>query len=200
MRRPFAIRAPTLSYLERTLLWISTRVTQQAQPSTGLPVRVRKAHHLWAVANYMVAAHDEVDHRDVRILDEFRKRWKGQWYRVVRKLGNAVGLRQVHGIRHSRKPAESAVRRDEDVDARIRVHWSWSRRNGRDLCAGSVVLAEFTQAVQKNRSVENHRAWPSLFPQHPLHVLDVSVCAGPPSAGVRQPSDTSKRGRPVCDD
>src|SRR6516162_7779752 len=68
------MRAPTLSYLERTLLWISTRVTQQAQPSAGLPVRVRKAHHLWPVANYMVAAHDEVGHSDVRILDEFRKR------------------------------------------------------------------------------------------------------------------------------
>jgi hypothetical protein len=37
-------------------------------------MRVRKAHHLWAVANYMVAAHDEVGHRDVRILDEYRKR------------------------------------------------------------------------------------------------------------------------------
>ena len=49
-------------------------MTQQAQPSAGLPVRVRKAHHLWAVANYMVAAHDEVGHRDVRILDEFPKR------------------------------------------------------------------------------------------------------------------------------
>ena len=68
----FAIRA--LSYLKRTLLWISPRVTQQAQPSAGLPVRVRKAHHLWPVANYMVAAHDEVGHRDVRILDEFPKR------------------------------------------------------------------------------------------------------------------------------
>ena len=46
----------------------------QPQPSAGLPVRVRKAHHLWVVAHSMVAMHDEVGHRDVRILDEFTKR------------------------------------------------------------------------------------------------------------------------------
>jgi len=46
----------------------------QAQPSAGLPVRARKADYLWAVAHYMVAVHDEVGHRDVRILDEFPKR------------------------------------------------------------------------------------------------------------------------------
>jgi hypothetical protein len=64
----------TVSGHPREGLWIGRRVTQKAQPSAGLPVRVRKAHHLWVVANYMVAAHDEVGHRDVRILEEFPKR------------------------------------------------------------------------------------------------------------------------------
>jgi hypothetical protein len=107
-------------------------------------------------------------------------------------------------IRQSRKPAKSAVRRDEDVDARIRVHDLGPGEMVENMCAGNAALAEFTQAVQKNQISRRTSAVclsrnATEFPQHRLHVLHVSVCAGPPSAGVRQPV-TSKRARFVCDD
>src|SRR5262245_38604520 len=46
-----------------------------------------------------------------------------------------------------------------------------------NMCAGSAGLAEFAQAVRKNRSVEEPAPLCATeFPQHRLHVLYVSVC------------------------
>jgi hypothetical protein len=58
---------------------------------------------------------------------------------------------------------------------------------------GSAVLAEFAQASVEELAVCLSRSCGGRPPQHRLHVLHVSVCAGPPSAGARTVM-LSKRG------
>jgi|SRR5215468_1824745 len=78
---------------------------------------------------------------------------------VVQKPGDAVGLWQVRTIRQSRKPAKGAVRGDEDVDARTRVHDLLDPgETVESMCAGSA-LADFPQLNRRTRSVDEFGAF-----------------------------------------
>src|SRR5215831_1739213 len=49
------------------------------------------------------------------------------------------------------------------------------------------------QSKNHRRFLQSQLRCATEFPQHRLHVLHVSVCAGPPSAGVRQPVILTKQ-------
>src|SRR5262244_3024098 len=85
----------------------------------------------------------------------------------------------------------------------ILIQEKWSRTCAR----GARPSPSSSKLYRRTKSAEEPAPFASVaatvrdqFPQHRLHSLHVSVCAGPPSAGCSAAVIPSKRARLTCDD